>query len=168
MTPQTKRGAALAAAAAGTLLLATAPAQAGTIRYDVPPGGGYTVGHPGNGIVKVAYGGCPTPFSFSQRASFDVSVRATGGPATAAFELQNAKGLETWASFSPSSLALEKNETVTARVTVGFTPPPAGDGATRFRIKLDPANGSGLGKGPGLSVRLACTVADLIEDPGTT
>ena len=168
MSPQTKRGAALAAAAAGSLLLAAAPAQAGTIRYDVPPGGGYAVAHPGNGIVKVAYAGCPSPFSFAQTASFDVSVRATDGPATAAFELQNAKGLETWASFSPPSLTLEKDETATARITVGFTPPPAGDGATRFRIKLDPANGSGVGKGPGLVVRFACTEADLSEDPGPT
>jgi hypothetical protein len=151
-------GAALTAAV--VVALAAAPAAlAGRVMYGVTPGSGYTV-EPhggGNGITKVWITSCPVA---GQPIELPLVLSARGpvkGDATpASWKVLKSDGAQL--TFAPASLSLPTSGPTT-RATLTITPAaPSGKGLF-LRFKLDPANGSGLGQGPGYMIRAACVLA---------
>jgi hypothetical protein len=149
-----------AAMAAAIVSLAAAPsALAGRVMYGVVPGAGYTVtaeGH-GNGITKVTLNTCLTA---GQAATLPLQLSSRGpvqGAATAAaWKIMKSDGATL--AFDPATVSLPKSgDPVSATLTITATQPSSQGLFLRF--KLDPANGAGLGQGPGYMVRAACVLA---------
>jgi hypothetical protein len=148
------------ALAAAVVSLAAAPsALAGRVVYGVAPGAGYTVtaeGH-GNGITKVTLNSCLTA---GQAAALPLQLSSRGpvqGDSTAAtWKVMKSDGATL--AFDPATVSLPKRGgQVGATLTITATEPSRHGLFLRF--KLDPANGAGLGQGPGYMVRAACVLA---------
>jgi hypothetical protein len=148
-------GAAIACAVALPLIAAPA-ALAGRVDYAVPAGAGYTVkatGH-GNGVVKVTYTSCLTP---GETVRLPVQVTPRGpthdGPIAATWKV--IKDGDATLAFDPATVTFDG---ATESAVLAITPGAATAKGVFLRFKLDPANGSGLGEGPGVMVRVACVV----------
>jgi hypothetical protein len=152
-------GRGLAAAVAGSMALplALTPAVfAGRVLYAVPDGPGYTVkatGH-GNGIVKVTYDAC---LIAGRTVQLPLQVTPRGpthdGPIDAAWKVM--KDGDATLVFAPPAISFDG---ATEAATVAITPTVARARGVFVRFKLNPANGGGLGEGPGVMVRIACVV----------
>jgi len=160
----TRRTAAALAVTVLTGLVAAAPATAGTIRFAVAPSALYKVQDNGNGIVKVTYAGCVTAQA-RQTLSFTMTTTVSRA-GTAALKVLKEEGQDTVTTIAPNPVALTTGTSQAIPVTLAFTIPSAntgfagaGNGLTTFRIKLDPANGEGLGEGAGIMVRIPCVLA---------
>jgi len=141
-------------------VLAAAPAAfAGRVSYAVPSGPDYTVtaeGH-GNGIVKVTYTRC---LQVGGTVVLPLRVSSRGpthaGPISATWKVMKNGGATL--AFNPDPIAFTDGSAppATLSITPDRAPAPRG---VYLRFKVDPANGSGLGQGPGVMVRVACVLA---------
>jgi hypothetical protein len=156
-------GAALAAAA--VIALAAAPAAlAGRVMYGVAPGSGYTV-EPhggGNGITKVWLDSCPVAGKPIELPLTLASRGPVKGDTPATWKVLKSDGAQL--SFAPASVSLPASGATTA-ATLTITPSAPSRKGLFLRFKLDPANGSGLGQGPGYMIRAACVLAPAPAGP---
>jgi hypothetical protein len=151
-----RTAAALVGAAVLALALA-APAAAGTISYGVETSPLFTIQDNGNGIVKVTYNGCVTAGA-RQTLNF-VMTTTVKNSGTAELKVIKEEGQDPSTTIVPNPVNLVAGPEQAIRVTLAFTLPSANNGVTTFRFKLDPANGEGLGQGPGIMVRIPCVLA---------
>ena len=136
-----------------TALAAAPAALAGRVMYGVGPGGGYVVEPHGgaDGITKVWITSCPVagqPIELPLVLSSRGPVR--GDATTAPWKVLKSDGAQV--AFAPESPSLAASG-ATATATLTITPGAPSRKGLYFRIKLDPANGSGLGEGPGYMIR---------------
>src|SRR5438067_11004421 len=141
------------------LLVAAPAAFAGRVSYAVPAGSDYTVtaeGH-GHGIVKVTYTRC---LQVGETVVLPLRVSSRGpthaGPISASWKVMK-DGAATLV-FNPNPITFTDGSAPPATLSITPTRAPAPHGVF-LRFKLDPANGSGLGQGPGVMVRVACVPA---------
>ena len=152
-----RRTAATLAGAAVLALVSASPATAGTVRYDVEPSPLYTLQDNGTGIVKLTYNGCVTAGA-RQTLNF-VMTTSVNRAAAAELKVIKEEGENPTTTFTPNPVNLVPGPSQNIPGTLAFTLPSANNGVTAFRIKLDPANGEGLGEGAGIMVRIPCVLA---------
>ncbi len=153
----TRRTAAALAVAVSAALAAAPQAMAARITYGVTPSPSFTVEDNGNGIVKVTYNGCVTAGA-RQTLSFAMTTQVDRS-ATAELKVLKEEGQDPVTTITPNPVNLVAGPAQNIPVTLAFALPSANNGVTTFRFKLDPANGTGLGEGPGIMVRIACVLA---------
>ena len=150
-----RRGTLVSACVVALVLALSSVALADALRYQVPPGNGYTVDNT-EGIAKVTIDQCVaagTPITLPLTIATSGSS-SKGGPAS--FKVMKAAGGSI--SFSPSSTTVAAGQTASFSFTI--VPNGTGIGAKGafFRFKLIPQSGSGAGQGPGVMVRVPCVL----------
>jgi hypothetical protein len=153
----TRRTATALAVAILTVLATASQAMAGTITYGVDESARYTIQDNGNGIVKLTYGGCVTAGA-RQTLSF-VMTTTVKRSASAELKVIKEEGQDPSTTIAPNPVGLVAGPPQRIPVTLAFTLPSGNNGVTTFRLKLDPANGEGLGEGAGIMVRIPCVLA---------
>src|SRR4051794_38763185 len=159
-TRRSRMGRVLLASLLACALLA-APASAKTIRYLVAPDPAYTVDN-ATGIAKVTYNGCVTA-GVTQVINFTLDADAGKG-GTAELKVIKEEGQDPSTTIAPNPVTLDDGPN-NMPVRLEFTLPSPNNGVTTFRFKLDPENGSGLGEGPGVMVRIPCVLAAPAASP---
>ncbi len=153
----TRRIAAALAGAAVTVLALAPQAMAARITYGVAPSPLYQIQDNGRGIVKVTYAGCVTA---GARQTLDfVMTTQVDRSGTAQLKVLKEEGQDPVTSITPNPVALVAGPPQNIPVKLAFTVPSANNGVTTFRFKLDAENGTGLGEGPGIMVRIPCVLA---------
>jgi hypothetical protein len=144
-------------AGAAMLALTLAPqAMAATIRYTVAPSPLYAIDN-ATGIVKVTYSGCVTAGARQViNITMTTQVNKSG---TAELKVLKETGQDPSVTMTPNPVNLAAGPEQNTPITLAYTLAGADTKATTFRFKLDPANGLGLGEGPGIMVRIPCVLA---------
>ena len=149
----------IAAAMAGAVVLAIAlapQALAATIRYTVSPSPLYTVDG-ADGIAKVTYSGCVTA---GERQVVTITMTTqVNKSGTVMLEVLRETGQDPSVTMTPNPVNLTAGPEQNTPITLAYTLAAADPRTTTFRFKLDPANGLGLGEGPGLMVHIPCVLA---------